>query len=68
MKFDPSDNKLRFYINGAEQAATYTVPNATGTDFPADVALKPIIGQLLGASASYTLTVDWLRVAQMRVS
>lgn len=62
------DNKLRFFIDGTEQAATKTIPNATGTDFPADIGLGPVIGQTLANSAAETLTMDWWRCAQLRTS
>jgi hypothetical protein len=66
-KFDPNDsNKLRFYIDGVEQANTKTIPSNTGTDFPADVALGWVIAMAVGSAASdNTLTCDWIRVAQL---
>tara|TARA_R100000654_G_scaffold8278_1_gene19555 strand:- start:2671 stop:3462 length:792 start_codon:yes stop_codon:yes gene_type:complete len=70
MRFDPEDTSgdatLRFYIDGVEQASSKVIPNATGTDFPADVAMKWFIGQSLAASETETLTIDWVRVAQLR--
>jgi hypothetical protein len=66
MKFDTSNNVLSFYVDGALQAAGKTIPNATGTDFPADVLLAPVLAQLLAATASYTLTMDWWKIFQLR--
>jgi len=65
MKFDTFDNKLSFYINGVKQASTKTIPNATGTDFPADVALGWVVGMCVGSGASDNeLHVDWVEVVQ----
>ena len=66
MRFDISDNSLSFYINGAKQAATKTIPSAAGTDFPNDVALKFVATQLAEDGVAYTFTCDWIRIAQMR--
>lgn len=66
MKFDTSNNVLSFYINGALQAAGKTIPNATGTDFPADVTLAPICAMLLANSAAETITMDWWKYVQLR--
>ena len=66
MMFNTSDNKLSFFINGVKQANTKTVPNDTGTDFPADVALGIVAGMCVGAAASDNeLHVDWWRCAQL---
>lgn len=71
MVFDPNDkdgaNLLSFYVNGVRHATTKTVPNDTGTDFPADVTLSPIVGHRLGASTSSVTTIDWWRCAQLFV-
>lgn len=66
MRFDPFDATLRFYIDGVEQASSKVIPDATGTDFPADVAMRWFIGHHLAASETETLTIDWVRVAQLR--
>lgn len=66
LKFDPKTGKLSFYINGVKQASMKTVPNATGTDFPADVALGPVVALGEGSGGSNNLlTTDWCRVAQL---
>lgn len=68
MKFEPAEqNKLSFFVNGVKQSSTKTVPSNTGTDFPADVRLSPIIGHRLGASTSSLTTLDWWRAAQLFV-
>ncbi len=68
-KFDPEDSaKLSYYVDGTKQATTKTIPDATGTDFPADVRMAPIIAILLGAAASdNTLKIDWWGCYQKRV-
>ena len=65
-KFDTYSNQLTFYIDGSPQAVRKTIPSAAGTDFPNDVLLAPVFGELLAASASYTLTIDWWRCAQLK--
>ena len=68
MKFDPQDaNKLSFWVNGVKQTSTKTIPDATGTDFPADVRLAPMVGHRLGAGTSSLTTMDWWRWAQLYV-
>lgn len=69
MVFDPDDsNKLKFYINGVEQASTKTIPDDTGTDFPADVQLGLCVAKVMANSAEETLTMDWWRCAQLRTA
>lgn len=63
-RFDTYSNQLTFYINGSPQATRKTIPSAAGTDFPNDVLLAPVFGELLAAGASYTLTMDWWKCAQ----
>lgn len=63
-RFDTYSNQLTFYINGSAQAVRKTIPSAAGTDFPNDVLLAPVLGQVLAAAASYTLTMDWWKCAQ----
>jgi hypothetical protein len=66
MKFDTRNNLLSFYIDGVKQAGTKTIPNATGTDFPADVLLAPVIAMTLANSAEETITMDWWKCVQAR--
>ena len=77
--FDPTPsttgtaNQIVGYVDGVRQADQsspnhpFTVPDNTGTDFPADVRLGLCIGMMEGAGASdNTLTMDWWRCAQLR--
>lgn len=65
-KFDPADaNKLYYYVDNERQSTAVTVPDNTGTTFPADVALGWVIGMSVGTAASdNTLKCDWIRIAQ----
>jgi len=66
MVFDPNrNNRLYFYVNNEEQAEYKTVPDNTGTDFPADIRLAPMVGMRLGATTSSLLTMDWWRCCQL---
>ena len=65
MVFNPSDNKLSWFVNGVRATTQKTVPDNTGTDFPADVMLGLVAGMSVGTAASdNTLTIDWVRCAQ----
>jgi len=66
MKFDTRNNVLSFYINGATQAGSKTIPDATGTDFPADVLMAPVMAILAATDDAETLTVDWWKFYQAR--
>lgn len=60
------DGRLYFYVDNEEQGTSKLVPDATGTDFPADVRLCPIIGHRMGATASSGVTtMDWWAGAQL---
>ena len=62
------DPTLYSYINGAKSTATKTIPNATGTDFPADAGLAIVIGYLVGSAASdNTMTSSWVKCFQKAV-
>jgi len=65
MRFDGAST-LRFYIDGVEQASTKTIPDATGTDFPADVQMTPIISCIAGTNNDQQLEVDWISCYQLR--
>ena len=65
MKYVAKTKVLEFYIDGAKQAATKTIPSAAGTDFPNDVALKFVAAQLAEDAVAYNFTCDWFRIAQM---
>jgi len=60
-----SDNILRFYVNGVEQATTHTVADALGTSFPSDVGLRFVLAYINGAAVASSITIDWLRIAQL---
>jgi hypothetical protein len=74
MRFHPQDPRasgaatLRFYIDGVQQATTKTIPASSGTDFPADIGLAPVVGQTLANSAAETLTLDWWACYQLRTA
>lgn len=62
------DNILRFYNNGFELTSSKFIPSAAGTDFPNDVRLGAVVAFLNGATAALSGTIDWIRVAQRRVT
>ena len=67
-KFSPVDQKLRFFIDNVELATTKTIPNATGTDFPADALMGVVIAMAVGvAAADNTLDTSWVSCYQLRV-
>lgn len=57
--------QLVSYINGAQQANPKTIPNATGTDFPADVRMGLILAIQGITAADQDLSVDWVRCVQL---
>lgn len=63
-----SDNLLTFYKNGLPLSTTKAIPSAAGTDFPNDVRLGWIFAVLNGATAALSASIDWIRVAQRRVT
>jgi len=67
MKFDTSNNVLSFYIDGVVQATAKTIPNATGTDFPADVTLAPVVAAQGVSNDDKTITMDWWKCAQLYI-
>lgn len=75
--FDPTPsttgtaNQIVGYVNGAKQADgtnhPFTVPDNTGTAFPADVRFGLCLALIVGATAGDNiLTIDWWRAAQLR--
>lgn len=74
MVFDPKDYSrlnsgrptIASYVNNIVQTSVKTVPNATGTDFPADVRMGLMAGIKLGTSTSTTMTIQWMRAAQLQ--
>jgi len=66
VRYSKSEKKLYFYDDGVTLVDTKTIPNATGTDFPADVILRPIFAVLNATSSSPgTSTLDWWAFAQV---
>ena len=60
------DNKFIWYVNNIAQATKKLVPDNTGTDFPADVALGWCIYMSVGSAASdNTTTIDWVSEGQV---
>ena len=67
MRFERRTGLLSWYVNGVPCANTKAVPNATGTDFPADVQLGLLFGQKLVATAAGVVTIDRWTCAQLYV-
>ena len=67
MRFSRRTGLLSYYFNGVPCVNTKAVPNATGTDFPADVRLGLIFGQKLVATAAGVSTIDRWTCAQLFV-
>lgn len=66
MRFSHETGKLYFYADGAELPDTKTIPNATGTDFPADAILRPIFAVLNATGTTPgSSTIDWWAWAQL---
>jgi len=65
MVFDGAST-LSFYVNGTLQTSTKTIPNATGTDFPADALMGLCIADQAGSNNDAILEVDWIRCYQLR--
>ena len=61
------ETTLTTYVDGVANATTKTIPNATGTDFPSDVTLGPIIAHMNDDGTPGTLTIDWWRCAQLSI-
>jgi len=66
MRFSTSNNQLSFYVNGVKQTSSKTIPNATGTDFPADVTLAPVFAILAATNDTESMTMDWWKIVQLR--
>ncbi len=66
MRYSHEQDKLFFYDDGDVLADTKTIPNATGTDFPADAILRPVFAVLNAASiAGGSATLDHWAFAQL---
>lgn len=68
MKYDPKDSfRLKFFVDNVEQATAKVIPDATGTDFPADVNMGPFFCCGAGSTPDVTLTIDWWSCYQLRL-
>jgi len=58
---------LTYFVNGVPLTDTKAIPDATGTDFPADVNLGPVAA-VLNATATTPgdTTIDWIICKQLR--
>lgn len=63
----PGAATLSYFVNNIRGSSFKTIPDATATDFPATKQLGLMCGQLLGASTSTLLTIQWMRCAQLGV-
>jgi hypothetical protein len=66
MRFSTANNQLIFFVNGSPQATAKTVPNNTGTDFPADVLMAPTFALLAATNDTESGTIDWWKCYQLR--
>ena len=64
MRFNSTNNILTFYKNGVALADTKTIPDNTGTDFPANETLGLIAGGLSDDGGAGTLTISWIKASQ----
>jgi hypothetical protein len=66
MHFNRETNKLYFYDDGVVLADSKTIPDATGTDFPADAIMRPVFAVLNATGSSPgSSTIDWWAYAQL---
>ena len=66
MRFTRRTGLLTYYVNGVANGNTKAVPNATGTDFPADVRLGLLFGQK-NEGTGVSSTIDRWTCVQMFV-
>lgn len=60
MRYSQSEKKLFFYDDGVALSSTKTIPNATGTDFPADAIFRPVFAVLNATGTSPgNSTLEW---------
>lgn len=64
MSYDHNDGYFRFFQNNKELATKYALPSAAGTDFPNDVFMGLCVA-VLNITDISTVTVDWIRAAQI---
>lgn len=67
MRFNRRTGLMSWYVNGVKAPNSKAVPNATGTDFPADVRLGMLFGQKLVATAAGVVTIDRWTCVQLFV-
>lgn len=71
MMYVPSGDKdgaycLSFYQDGVRLASSKIIPDSSGTDFPTDVAMGPVLATRNAAGTSPgTVTVKWWKYAQL---
>ena len=66
MRYVKSEKKLYFFDDGVALATTKTIPNAAGTDFPADVILRPVFAVLNATNTTPgNSSLDWWGFAQV---
>lgn len=66
MRFEKRTGLLSWYVNGVKCANSKAVPNATGTDFPADVRLGLLFGHK-NEGTGVSSTIDRWTCAQLYV-
>lgn len=59
---------LYFYKNGVVLSDHKHIPTGDGTDFPNDVALGFVFAIMAGHGDDCSASIDWIRIAQERVS
>lgn len=67
MKYDPKDAyKLKVFIDNVELGTTKVLPDATGTDFPADVNMGPVLAVQGVSTPDHSIICDWWACYQLR--
>lgn len=71
MKYEPTGDKagsyaLSFYQDGTRLTTAKIIPDSSGTDFPTDIAMGPVLASRNAAGSSPgTVTIKWWRAAQL---
>jgi hypothetical protein len=65
MLYDPSDNYLRFFVDGEELADTYLVTSTAGNPFPNDVPMGLCLAIVNAAAVTTYVDLDWWMAAQL---
>lgn len=66
MKYSTANNELAFYVDGVKQTTTKTIPDGTGTDFPADVFMAPTFALMAATDDTEYGAIDWWKCYQLR--